>query len=577
MTATSSPRKSTVEMSISTIVEHHDYQDEAGHLLYQAVRAEPKSVFQRRPDGEGGWIDNLEGVRRIPFHLRALIADRARNVVYVLESEKDVLSLHKRGLTATTSAGGAAWKWPDEWAEYFKGATRVVVIADNDKAGVEAAYQRAGVIARVCHDVRVIEALPGVPDKGDVSDWLAIEGNTKDRLEALAAKVPKFSPLPSPLQQQKAPSESVTVMEQWGALLRRVVDDGRLDGHLSFAGEWRTDGTRPIRCPFANEHQGLEETNPSASLITQKGSGLRCHNENHKRGVLGLLRDIGWANDTDAARRKLTALGYTLPASRPLQIVTLSDIEELPMQWLWDGRIAYNCLTILAGDGGIGKSYVTIATAAAVTRGGKLPVDGGMQDVEQGDVLLVGFEDGVGIAIAQVIKKRARLCDVDDTNLHVIEGARDEKGKIVPFSRVHVDLIAAHLRENPGVRLVIIDPLISYIGKADAYRDNDVREALHGIVDVIQKCPNKVALLIVHPNHKAAGEKSTDRVAGSVGLTNLARSVIAADYEKLRDEKTGEERNGRKMLTVVKGNDFGKTSPIPFGINDDGTFWWSKV
>ena len=69
--------------------------------------------------------------------------------------------------------------------DFFRGAKRVVVIADNDKAGREAAWQRAGVIARSCADVRVIESLPGVAEKGDVTDWLAIEGNDVAALEKI--------------------------------------------------------------------------------------------------------------------------------------------------------------------------------------------------------------------------------------------------------------------------------------------------------------------------------------------------------------------------------------------------------
>jgi hypothetical protein len=38
------------------VVETYNYTDEAGKLLYQICRTEPKDFFQRRPDGYGGWI-----------------------------------------------------------------------------------------------------------------------------------------------------------------------------------------------------------------------------------------------------------------------------------------------------------------------------------------------------------------------------------------------------------------------------------------------------------------------------------------------------------------------------------------
>ena len=541
------------------------------------ARFTPNGFSQRRPDGKG-FTYSLDGLeRRVPFMLSALKRLVKRETAYVVEGEKDMLALAALGCAATTNAQGSGWKWPNYWADFFVGAERVVVIADNDEKRRACATQRAGVIARSCPETRIIEAMPGVPEKGDVSDWIAA-GGTFEQLEALvetAVVVAASEP------EDVAPPASITdkssVMEQWGALLRRLVDDGQLDGLLTFRGPWRSGGVRSVNCPFANEHEGQEIDKPSAYLKTIKGSGLGCDKQGHSRMVLGLLRDIGWADDTDAARKKLRDLKYKLPASRSLQIVTLSDVDEQEMEWLWEGRIAYNNMTLLPGDGGIGKSFVTMELAAAVTNGSRLPIDNGWQTVDRGDVLLVNFEDGIGNGIQQIIKKRARLCNARMNGLHVIAGTRDEKGKLQPFSREHVGLIADHLRATTNVRLIIIDPLMSFIGKADVFRDNEVREALAEIVDVVSKAEQKVALLIVHHNRKAAGEKGTDKVAGSVGLTNYARSVVAADYEKVYDEATGEESDGRKMLTVIKGNYFGQTSPVPFGIDEEGKFWWQPA
>jgi len=47
------------------IVATYQYCDEKGCLLFEVVRFEPKSFRQRRPDGNGGWIWNLQGIRRV--------------------------------------------------------------------------------------------------------------------------------------------------------------------------------------------------------------------------------------------------------------------------------------------------------------------------------------------------------------------------------------------------------------------------------------------------------------------------------------------------------------------------------
>jgi len=179
-------------------VDHtFDYVDEEGALLYQVGRWDnPKEFRQRMPSPKGGWLWNLNALeRRVPFMLPELLRAVNRDeTIYVVEGEKDVMTLYKQGLMATTNAQGSNWVWPVEWGEYFRNAKQVIVIADNDEAGRKCASHRAGIIARTAQDVRLIQQLPGVTDKGDVSDWLVEPGNTVDVLEAIAAKAPKVEP-----------------------------------------------------------------------------------------------------------------------------------------------------------------------------------------------------------------------------------------------------------------------------------------------------------------------------------------------------------------------------------------------
>lgn len=95
------PRPSPHEQSIAGT---YDYLDEQGTLLFQVVRFAPKNFRQRRPDGNGGWTWNLEGVRRIPYRLPDV---KGHRTVFIPEGEKDVDRLWALGLPATTNAGGA--------------------------------------------------------------------------------------------------------------------------------------------------------------------------------------------------------------------------------------------------------------------------------------------------------------------------------------------------------------------------------------------------------------------------------------------------------------------------------------
>ena len=69
------------------IIATYPYRDEAGELLYEVVRYEPKSFLQRKPDGSGGWIWNLSGVRRRVLYRLPQI--QRQTTVYIVEGEKD--------------------------------------------------------------------------------------------------------------------------------------------------------------------------------------------------------------------------------------------------------------------------------------------------------------------------------------------------------------------------------------------------------------------------------------------------------------------------------------------------------
>jgi putative DNA primase/helicase len=163
----------------------YDYRDETGQLLYQVVRFEPKDFRQRRPDpaAPGRWIWKLEHVRRVLYRLPELLAAHPDATIWIVEGEKDADALAAQCCIATSSVGGAG-KWKPEYAESLRDR-EVVIIPDNDEPGrdhAEAVRQSLQSIARSVH----ILHLPGLPLKGDVSDWLAIDGNDAERLAIIA-------------------------------------------------------------------------------------------------------------------------------------------------------------------------------------------------------------------------------------------------------------------------------------------------------------------------------------------------------------------------------------------------------
>lgn len=171
------------------IVATYDYRDEAGALLFQVCRLDPKDFRQRAPDGRGGWTWSTRDVRRVLYRLPELLATPPEATVLIVEGEKDADRLAALGLVATTNPGGAR-AWRDAFADALAGR-RCAIIADNDDAGRAHAAQVRASLDRKGVRCTVLE-LPSLPPKGDASDWLDAGGDPADlaRMAAAALDAP---------------------------------------------------------------------------------------------------------------------------------------------------------------------------------------------------------------------------------------------------------------------------------------------------------------------------------------------------------------------------------------------------
>lgn len=180
----------------SQIVATYDYRGEDGRLLKQVCRLEPKGFRQRAPKKDGEWSWSVKGIPETLYRLPELRNADPSDPVWIPEGENDVDRL--RGLhlrcVATCNAGGVG-KWQSEFAQYFAGRN-VVVLADNDDPGRKHADQVAANLQGVAASVKVVE-LPGLPPKGDVSDWLNA-GHTLGDLWKITVDTPEWKPTEVP-------------------------------------------------------------------------------------------------------------------------------------------------------------------------------------------------------------------------------------------------------------------------------------------------------------------------------------------------------------------------------------------
>lgn len=184
-------RKHIPEQRKFNIVARYPYTDRDGKLLFEVVRLEPKTFRQRRPDGAGGWIWKTQGMELVLYRLPSVVAAvQAGRTVYVVEGEKAADALAALGVTATCSPRGAG-KWCDSYSPALAGAN-VVLVPDNDDAGRSHMAAVARSLRKFVHcaaSLRLL-TLPGLPDKGDVFDWIQA-GGTAAELLRLSQEAPE--------------------------------------------------------------------------------------------------------------------------------------------------------------------------------------------------------------------------------------------------------------------------------------------------------------------------------------------------------------------------------------------------
>ncbi len=154
--------------------DRYNYRGKHGKTRFTITKTADKQFPVTQPDG----TTNIKGVERVPYNLPELCAANNGDYVFIPEGEKDCDNLTALGLLATCNPFGAG-KWRSEFNEYFNDRS-VVLLGDNDKQGRKHVNQVARELYEVAKEIR-IPKLPGLKDKGDISDWLQT-GNTVDEL-----------------------------------------------------------------------------------------------------------------------------------------------------------------------------------------------------------------------------------------------------------------------------------------------------------------------------------------------------------------------------------------------------------
>jgi len=205
-----------------------------------------------------------------------------------------------------------------------------------------------------------------------------------------------------------------------------------------------------------------------------------------------------------------------------LKLKSVADVQVKPVEWLVPMYIPANTITLLCGDGGVGKTALWCDTAAAISRG-ELPRyttqgDRIRDSDERKTVMYFSAEDDT----ASVIKPRLERAGANQKNI-LYMGADHPQFQSIKFVTDELK----ELIESAKPRLCIFDPLQSFLDdRVKMGERNAIRSRLDPLAGLAKRAGTTM-IIVLHTN-KRAGAYGRNRMADSSDLWDRARSVLIA-------------------------------------------------
>ncbi len=307
---------------------------------------------------------------------------------------------------------------------------------------------------------------------------------------------------------------------------------------------------------------------------------------------------FGWETDAETQANidaaVVRAADHEDQSAAAADSVCLASVAPSDVRWLWPGRVALGKLTLLAGDPGLGKSFVTLDIAARVSRGTPWPDEparrGAGETRRQGDgetgvagvrspspplplspssVVLLSAEDD----LADTIRPRLEAHGADCRRIVALRavGRPGDDQHASRWFDLGTDL--AHLEqlvERLGdCRLVVIDPISAYLGRNVENANAELRSLLAPLATLAAE--RELAVLLVSHLRKGEGA-AIYRTLGSMALVAACRTA----WVVCRDR----DRTSRRLLLPVKNNLASDTGGLaysiePLGMDDAPAVCWS--
>ncbi len=266
-------------------------------------------------------------------------------------------------------------------------------------------------------------------------------------------------------------------------------------------------------------------------------------------------RPEGWDVTDELITKGVKSLRALLEAATPVTgpVVRLFDVQSQQVEWLWERYIPLGKVTLIEGDPGLGKSWLTLAIATAISLGRGIG-EGSMSDSKPSRSLLLSAEDG----LADTIKPRLEALGANCTNIFAVNEP------LVLTEEGGFDQLESYVRQYQP-RVVILDPLFAFTGsRMDIHRANEARAVMSRLASLADR--HRCSIICVRHLTKSDNAKAAYRGIGSIDFYAACRSVLLVGKDPNEDS--------RRVIVHTKHNLSPQGDSLSFTL-DEGQFAWT--
>lgn len=233
---------------------------------------------------------------------------------------------------------------------------------------------------------------------------------------------------------------------------------------------------------------------------------------------------------------------------------TLEDFEEEEAKWLIPGWVPEGQITLMAADGGIGKTTLWCNMIAAISSGQRCILDPPGHQRQPRKVAFLTTEDSV----RKKLKKKLRLAGANMGNIITPDFLADKEGVLrgLKFGSNEMERFVRYFKPA----LCVFDPVQGFVPPdINMGSRNAMRDCMAPLISLGEET-GTTFLVVCHTNKrpKASGR---DRIADSADLWDVSRSVLMAGYT---------EDQGVRYLSNEKNNYAQLQETVLFTIDQDG-------